>query len=525
MATRLLQFATTFLLTSALPLAAQSVSVTPAGSARGPVARVAYVSDELTDETFELFGVPTDGSAPPVLLSGSMVAGADVGPIAQVSGARVLYRADARVDGVIELFVVPDDGSAPPLLLSGALVAGGNVNAFWAGEQFVVYQADAVVDGRDELYSVPLDGSAPPLALTPGLDVYRFYALARDGSRAVFSTYPHSEERLYVVLTDASSPPLDLAGSGIPTGFAATFFWQVELTGDGLRVVFLRAEDDDSYVLCELWSARLDGTSLVQLNPGPRFALTEFRLAPDGARVVYIDGDAISFAYSELVSARTDGTSWRILTPGAARPGAFRISDDSVFCVFGSREAGLTSLRLDRLDSSQPFELLAPSSATISDLELVRGSTTAVFLSQGVLYSLASPNDPVPVSGPGVTAFATIGFPYLAFSLDGSQLLYRSDESAAGVYDLYAAPVDGSAPPRQLNPPLSGERDVGDFRLSPDGRVVFRGDLVANDTFTLYGVPLDGARPARELNGSLAAGRDVLRYGEPVRARRPLRSP
>lgn len=509
-----------FLLASSF--AAQSTLL---GSGRGPVARVAYVSDERTDETFELFSAPTDGSAPPALLSGSMVAGGDVGTLAQVSGGRVLFVADALVDGVSELFVVTDDGSTPPLRLSGPLTSGGDVNGFWASGDFVVYQADALVDQKDELFRVALDGSAPPLALTPGLDVLNVYALTRAGTHVVFSTYPFGIELLYVVPTDGSAAPLLLGDSGTPTGFAATFFWQVELTGDGERVVFLRAEDDDSFVRCELFSARLDGTALVQLNPGPRFALTTFRLAPDGSRVVYIDGEVETALYSELVSARVDGTNWRVLTPGTERPGVFRISDDSVFCVFARRQGGLTSLWLDRLDSSQPFELLAPSAASITELELVRGSTTSVLLRGGVLYSLATPGVAVPLSGVGVTTAHTVGFPILTFTPDGGHVLYRSQEAVAGIDELYCAPVDGSAAAWRLSPPLSGGRDLWDFRLAPDGQVVMRGDLLTNDVFVLFGVPLDGSRPALELNGSLAAGQDVARYAEPRRVRRPQRAP
>jgi len=505
------------------PLATQS---TPLGTGHGPAARSAYVSDERTNEVFELFSVPTDASAAPLVLSAALPIGGDVGSsIAQVPGGRVLYVAEQLVDNVSELFIVPDDGSAPPLKLSGPLVAGGNVSGLWAGETFVVYRADAVIDGRDELFRVPLDGSTPPVALTPGQDIYRVYALTRDGARVLYSTYPFVEERLHVVPADGSAAPLDLAGSGVPSGFAATWFWQVELTGDGQRVVFMTVEDDDSFLYSELWSARLDGSALVQLNPGPTFAPGEFQLAPDGARVVYEDADVMFGGYNELVSVRTDGSSFRVLTPGAARPGAFRVSDDSVFCVFVSREGGLTSLRLDRLDGTQPFELLAPSTAAISDLWLLRGSTTTVYLSQGTLYSLALPNLPVPISGPRVTNSRTVGFPYLSFTPDGQRVLYRSDEHATDVFDLYVAPVDGSSPPLQLNPPLAGGRDVWDWRLAPDGRLVYRADQVVNDQFALFGVPLDGSRPAVELNGPLATGEDVGSYAVPPRARRPLRAP
>ncbi|MEQ1895538.1 MAG: hypothetical protein ABL998_23610, partial [Planctomycetota bacterium] len=474
-----------------------------------------------------LFSAPVDGSAASLRLNASLPAGGSVaGDCEQVRGGRVVYRADQLTDEVNELFIVPADGSAAPLRLSGTLQPAGDEISFFAHDTFVLYLADASVDGREELYRVPLDGSTSPLALTPGLDVYRFQGFTRDGALALFSTYPSSiEERLYVVPTDGSAAPLYLAGSGIPSGFAYTTFWQVEPTGDGQRVVFQRLEDDGSFLYCDLWSARLDGTSLVQLNPGPRFAPTEFKLAPDGAWAAYVDTEVSSSYYSELVTVRTDGTLWRVLTPGAGRPGSFELSDDSVFCVFTSREAGLTSLQLDRLDGTQPFELLAPDVPSISLIDLVRGSTTAIYLSQSVLHALPSPNLPVAISGPGVTISRTFGFPAFRFTSDEGRILYRADPAISGVYDLFSAPVDASEPPSQLSPPLSGGRDVWDFRIAPDGRVLYRADQAVDDRFELFGVPVDGGQPAVRLNGALGANQDITSYAQPARERRPVRGP
>jgi hypothetical protein len=478
---------------------------------------VAYTSDERVDNVIELFAVPTDGSAAPLVLSGTMVNGGDVSQLKQLSGGRVLYNADALVNGVFELFVVPDDASAPPLRLNGALAAGGNVVEFWGLGDHALYRADAVVDEQDELFRVPLDGSSPPVALTPGLDVIRVFAVSADGARVVFSTYPGSEERLYVVATDGLTPPVPLAGSGLPIGFYITYFYQVELTGDGQRVVFSTAQDDDSTIVGELWSVRLDGTSLVQLNPGPAFWPGEFRLAPDGSRVLYRQS-------SELVSARVDGTSFRILTPGAPLAGGFLISDDSVFCVFASSEGTQWSLRLDRLDGTQPFELLAPMPTPITPLELVDGSTSAVLLIGGKLYSLATPNALVLIGGDAVYTGHVLGFPIVLQTPDGRELLYR-DDTGAGVLELFAGRLDGSAPPRKLSLPLAGERDVQSFRLAVDGRVLYHADQFVNDQFALYGVPLDGSLPALRLNAALGAGQDVGLYGAPPRPARTVRGP
>jgi len=517
MTVRLPSLASFLLLTLALPSGAQSFSATPAGSARGPVARVAYTSDERVDNVIELFAVPTDGSAAPLALSGTMVTGGDVSVLKQIQGGRVLYNADALVNNVFELFVVPDDASAPPLRLNGALVAGGGVNEFWCAGDHALYRADALVDQQDELFRVPLDGSAPPVALTPGLDVTRVFAVTADGQRVLFSTFPGAEERLYVVATDGLTPPVSLADSGLPVGFFYSYFYQVELTGDGQRVVFMTAADDDSTLEGELWSVRLDGTDLVQLNPGLTFSPSSFRIAPDGSRVLYRDS-------SELVSVPTGGGSFRILTAGPALSGGYLISDDSVFCVFASQEGAQWSLRLDRLDGTQPFELLAPMATPITPLELVDGSTSAVLLIGGSLYSLAAPNAPVLIGGDAVTTGQVQGFPSVLLTPDGREVLYR-DDTGAGVLELFAGRLDGSAPPRQLSLPLAGERDVQTFRLALDGRVLYHADQLVNEQFGLYGGPLDGSLPALRLNAALGAVQDVFLYGEPRRPARTARGP
>jgi len=501
----------------AVSLAAQSPG--PLRTGQGSPARVAYVSDELVDELFELFSVPTDGSTGPLRLSTPLPPGGDVGEILQVSGGRVLYVADALTDDVQELFVVADDGSTAPVRLSAPLPPSGDVGSFLAGPDFALFLADSNVDGRDELHRVPLDGSAPPVVLAPGLDVYRFHDLARDASRVLFSVNAAGFERLYAVRTDGSAAPVFLADPGTPTGFGVTYFPQAELTGDGARAVFMSAEDDDSFVRCELWSVRLDGTGLEQLNPGPRFGFTEFQLSPDGSHAVYIDTEVEGFVYSELVSARTDGSYWRVLTPGNGRPGALRIDDDSSSCVTAIYEGTSWSLRRARLDGSQSLELLAPAPGAIIELELAAGSTT-IFLRDSRLHALATPGLAVPISDPGVTNAHTAGFPVLTFTPDRTRVLYRSDVAGNGVFDLWSARIDGSIAPVKLNPPLSGGRDVWDCRVTPDGRVLLRGDLNANNRFVLSSAPLDGSTAAVELNAPLGTEQDVVRYGRPRPAHR-----
>jgi len=489
----------------------------PLRAGHGSAARVAYVADELADEVFELFSVPTDGSAAPLRLSAPMPTGGDVGEILRVSGGRVLYVADALTNGVQELFIVADDGSTAPLRLSPPLPAFGDVSQFIAGPDFALFLADSIVDDRGELYRVALDGSTPPVVLAPGQRVFKIHDLSRDGALVLYDT---TTTGLNVVRTDGSAAPVFLSfpepGS---FGFNEVDFSQAEFTGDGARVVFMATEISDSwwYQADDLWSIRLDGTQKLRLSQGPKFLHTDFQLSPDGSRALYKDTEPTSQTYSELVSVRTDGSSSTILTPGSGRPGLFRISDDSAFCVFASQIGPAWSLRMARLDGSQPLELLASVPAKPSALELVAGSTSVVFLSDSQVYSVTTPGTAVSVSHSGVMEVPSEGFPLLVFTPDSSRVLYRADFIANGIFELWSARLDGSGRVK-LSPPLSGTRDVSDFRISSDGHALFRCDRNTDETLDLYAAPLDGSAPAIQLNTALGSNRDVIDYT----SKRPL---
>jgi hypothetical protein len=67
-------------------------------------AGVVYHADQDTDNVYELYSVPLDGSDSPVKLNSSLSGGEDVQHGFQISPAsrRVVYRADQDVDEVIE---------------------------------------------------------------------------------------------------------------------------------------------------------------------------------------------------------------------------------------------------------------------------------------------------------------------------------------------------------------------------------------------------------------------------------------
>lgn len=214
--------------------------------------RVVYRADQLEDERFELFSVPLDASEPAVRLSGTLVAGGDVQPVFRLDPgtARVFFRADAVTDEVVELLAAPLDGAAPPVVLSGALVAGGDVQADLevAGDGRVVYRADAVEDERIELFAVPGDGSAAPLrlsgALVAGGDVQPSLRISADGRRVVYRADQRLDEQveLFGVPSDGSAGAICLGG---PYPDGADVLETLRITPDDVHVLYVADQEED----------------------------------------------------------------------------------------------------------------------------------------------------------------------------------------------------------------------------------------------------------------------------------------
>jgi dipeptidyl aminopeptidase/acylaminoacyl peptidase len=114
-------------------------------------------------------------------------------------------------------------------------------------------------------------------------------------------------------------------------------------------------------------------------------------------------------------------------------------------------------------------------------------------------YKLAGPFQP-PAGGGDVQE--------LRASPDGTRVAYRADEETYGVFELFIAPVDASAPAVRLSGSMVANGDVaaGAFVFSPDG--VYFADQAVDGRLELYSVPLAGGTAVR-LNGDLVAGGDV----------------
>jgi Tol biopolymer transport system component len=92
-------------------------------------------------------------------------------------------------------------------------------------------------------------------------------------------------------------------------------------------------------------------------------------------------------------------------------------------------------------------------------------------------------------------------------SPDGSTVIYRADQDADEVFELYSVPIGGGSVTK-LNPPLPSDADVGDenFEFSPDSStVVFAVTEGTLGRRALYSVPAQGG-PAMRLTPPLVDG-------------------
>ncbi|MCI0636623.1 MAG: hypothetical protein L0206_22290, partial [Actinobacteria bacterium] len=131
--------------------------------------RVAFTA--WNGSTLALYGVPADGSSPPIALT--IASAASLGKIEVAPTGRVTYVRTSG--GVSRLFSVPIDGSLFPVELSGPFVAGGGIwdaftsnRSYWfsPGGRWVIYKADQDTDGVVELYCAPIDGALAALKIS-----------------------------------------------------------------------------------------------------------------------------------------------------------------------------------------------------------------------------------------------------------------------------------------------------------------------------------------------------------------------
>ena len=500
--------------------------------------RVLYRADA-SNNVFELFSVPSDGSAMAVTLNGTLVTGGNVASTDfsfSPDSQRVLYRADELRDGVDELFTVPADGSSQSVRVSNPMasnrdVIGGAV--FSPDSMWVAYQSDQLVDERFEIYSVPADGSGAALrvsgevaaedgeidgegfivpigpnvvgdvgdfAFTPDSSAITFIGDLEVDSLFDAFTFDTGVFELFRVPVDGSMAPatvsgqfggmtmeigiiIDEMGNEVPTD-VFTILGDVidyKLSPDGMTAVF-RAQDDinDFGGQESIWTvSAAGGGTAVQLNtPLPQGGeiFPDYQFSPDSTRILY-RGDQFEDGIFEIYTVASDGSSGPVPLNGPlVLPGGDVISAEF------SPDSSKVIFRADQFVDER-FELFTvPSDGT----------------------SAPTPLNGELVEGGDVSSNYQI-------SADSSRVLYHADQDTNQVFELYTVKSDGSEDPIKVSGDLVAGGDVSltGFQFSPDSsRVIYVADQDTDFVNELYIVPSDGGK-AVKVNGELVAGGDV----------------
>lgn len=433
--------------------------------------------------------------------------------------------------------------------INEALVAGGDVLAYgWTpGGGRVVYVANVPGNIRG-LYSRRADLFAPARRLDDPEAQDDGYLLAdrwlfAPGGRVIFLTHFAVHPSLDID-DDLFSAPLDGSEAPVLIGDASDDGWLLSwfVTSAG-RVIYLQERSCCSGPppSWHIWNAAADGSQ-------PPFELTDTgsaRVAPMHAtpqedRVVYSTrGRALFPARGANRRQHAAGGDRR----AACEPGGVRLPNHArrgprdlrrrVRCR-GSRRAVERARRRRR----SPCGCARPSSRTATSIpcsQLTPDGSRAVYRADQdadevyELYSVPTLGGPsVKLSGPMTLGGdvddsppADTGF---LLAPGGARVLYRADQTSDGVFELFSAPVDGSATAVRLHPALASDRDVvrSQFLFTLDGqRVLYVANQDTSTSAELYLAPADGSQTPIKLTPPMVANGGVRSFGTPEFAPRP----
>lgn len=342
--------------------------------------------------------------------------------------------------------------------------------------------------GYNRLWSVPVNGASGPVQLgptTPAPGEFDWYAASPDGSRALFvgEFGGWNEYALLSAPVDGSAPAVQL--NPAPLDPRGTIVFDVEFVGDGTSVLFVA--EAEVYRRRELWTASIDGTSpAVRLNaelpPDDSCGVNGYESVPSTERVVY-----------------------------------------QVYCTSGGGEpAGVWSAPWD---GSGTAVRLAPA-AGIAGVDPTGGRAVVYRDLDGDAYpELWS----VPLGGPESELVRLVesdvsgaSLTLSAFSASGSHVVFQGELFDPVHEEVWTVPIDGSAPPVRLSPPVSPTAGFVRFEMRArpgSDDLLFAGDPEVFQRRDLYGAPADGSTPTVQLNVPATAEgvRDFQFVGEPAR--------
>lgn len=411
-------------------------------------------SDATLGNVFQLFRIPTDGSAAAVAVGEPI-------PVGTRSPRDFAFTIDQTFiqDGTSNTINFSLRHRNVPERITN--IQDGSSNTFFFGEQ------------ANNLLQMG-DGSVHQLNpdLVSGGVVYDF-AITLDGTRAIYRADQNLDGaiELFSVPSDGSDSGFRISGPLVAGGDVQSF----KVNATSARAVYLA--DQTTNGVTELYSARTNGGIVTKLNSPLTSGgnVTQFQFTPDGNQVVYLADQNLDERF-QLFGVPTAGGS----TPSPI-----------LFSLVGTA------------NSVRSF-LISPDGSRIFFVDNSGPGGTLRLYIRTVMGIIAS------ITASGGPPVANLAVPDVKVTDDGERLVYLADNGNDGVYELTSitfTPSQVVVP--QLNAPLVAGGNIRAFKISPDGeRVVYLADQNAAGVFELFTVPIGGGSVER-VSGALVGGGDV----------------
>lgn len=423
---------------------------------------------------------------------------------------QVVFLSDGRQAGVQELWASPLNGSAAPRVISGPLVAFADVGSFtWSPDRtLVAFVADRGTDGQSELYVVDVKQGTPVKVSGPLIangDVFEdSVAWSSDSQRLAYIADANVVLKSEVFVTTPTGGAVRVSPASMDdNGTSLEVAWQP----GGARLAFRADLDGDGDYAVSLVDP--DGTDLVSVNGlGTQHSL---HWSPTGARLALLT-NPLATAQDRLYTILPGGGGFVEVSalasggnPGGSTVSAYAWSADGAKLAFlsdrdvdGRTElwtvpaAGGTVVNASNVPAGSDVLDMAWSPG--ASLLAYRRTDTVTFLTELHVVFDSGIGDTLLADDDGVQSVVQY-----AWSPDGNRVAYTADHTLNNAVDLYVA---GVLAPNPLDPQVSSGllpfRAVHRFQWSPDStRLLFAADRDIGSADDVFVGLVDGPVPTQ----------------------------
>lgn len=326
--------------------------------------------------------------------------------------------------------------------------------------------------------------------------------------------------RLLFLSSVGSAMPLGLgapsSGSGLRLSKAAASSPKVidfAFTGDQSRAVFIA--NNQRSVDLDLFSIRVDGSSLVQLNTTGWVAgrgVRKMRPIGSGQRVIFLADRVSGGATTDLYAVNADSSSLINLVSAVTGTKTildFEVSPNGSKVVFTSDYQGAQEIYSVNPDGTGLAKINSSlgAGANVDSFVITPDSSKVVYavkVSGGHHLLYVSPIG----SGSMTLLNAVVSartVPSFKVSPDSTRVAYMQNATSAANFDLYSVSINGSSRV-QINQNLVSGGEVVDYNFSPNSaKIYYLAEAQVLDSPELYVASPDGTSRYR-LSGTLPSG-------------------